>query len=133
MFEGRNFNNELLLEMYNMPTSELSTEQIAEIISEKTGLTVDTKMVSTIYKALGESLEQDLDLRKRLRIPKVEVVKEKRVTKADVLNNLFSQLGIVAEENVADLVNEELIEYEENVLSEHDAKSQETVENFRFN
>ena len=97
MFEGRNFNNELLLEMYNMPTSELSTEQIAEIISEKTGLTVDTKMVSTIYKALGESLEQDLDLRKRLRIPKVEVVKEKRVTKADVLNNLFSQLGIVVE------------------------------------
>ena len=97
MFEGRNFNNELLLEMYNMPTSELSTDQIAEIISEKTGLAVDTKMVSTIYKALGESLEQDLDLRKRLRIPKVEVVKEKRVTKADVLNNLFSQLGIVVE------------------------------------
>lgn len=99
-FNEMPFNNELLLTMYNTPSKELSTKQIAEIISNKLStednvVAVDNQMVSAIYKTLGESLGQDLDLRKRLRVaPKPEANKPPRVTKADILDNIFGQLGL---------------------------------------
>lgn len=95
---------ELLLAMYNTPSKELSTEQIAEIITSKVStednpVVVDKTMVSTIYKTLGESLGQELDLRKRLRVaPKPQSDKPVRVTKAQVLDNIFGQLGLVQQE-----------------------------------
>lgn len=104
-----NFNDlpmgtELLLAMYNTPSKELSTDQIAKIISQKMStednvVLVDKGMVSTIYKTLGDSLGQELDLRKRLRVaPKPQSTKPARVTKAQVLDNIFGQLGLLEEE-----------------------------------
>lgn len=92
---------ELLLAMYNTPSKELSTEQIAEIITAKVStednpVVVDKGMVSTIYKTLGESIGQELDLRKRIRVaPKPKSDKPERITKAQVLDSIFDQLGLV--------------------------------------
>jgi len=103
-FNEMPLNNDLLLAMYNTPSKELSTKQIAEIISSKlsTGentVNVDNQMVSQIYKTLGESLDQDLDLRKRLRVaPKPKSNKPKRVTKGEILNNIYGQLGLLQED-----------------------------------
>jgi hypothetical protein len=95
-FLEREFNQQLLLDMYNTPSKELSVEQIAEIISEKKGVKVDSIMVSAIYKTLGASLNMDLDLRRRLRVaPKLESNKPARVTKADILNDIFDDLGLI--------------------------------------
>jgi hypothetical protein len=99
-FSEMPFGNDLLLAMYNTPTKELSTEQIAEIITAKLSteekpVIIGKGMVSAIYSKLGATLGKDLDLRKRLRVePKEESNKPARVTKADVLNNVFGLLGI---------------------------------------
>lgn len=104
-FDEMPMGKELLLAMYNTPSKELSTEQIAEIITSKVStednpVVVDKTMVSTIYKTLGESLGQELDLRKRLRVaPKPKSDKPVRVTKAQVLDNIFGQLGLVEQED----------------------------------
>lgn len=95
-FNEMPFGNELLLAMYNTPSRELPIEQIATILSNKTGKNIDVSMIAPIYKTLGASLGQDLDLRKRNRIAKVETEpKVKRTTKKDVLNELFGTLGII--------------------------------------
>lgn len=100
-FNEMPFGNELLLAMYNTPSKTLSTEQIAEIISNKLSteektVVVDKGMVSAIYSKLGESLGKDLDLRKRLRVtPKANINTTVRVTKVNVLNGIYGQLGLV--------------------------------------
>ena len=89
-FETREFNTGLLNEMYNVPSKELSTNRITEILSVVTGMKLDNIMVSTIFANAG------LKLRERTRVaPKNVEVKPKRVTKAETVSNLLSQLGIV--------------------------------------
>jgi hypothetical protein len=88
-FEDRIFDLNLLNEMYAIPSKELSTNRITEILSVVTGQKLDNVMVSTIFNNAG------LPLRERTRVtPKETENKPKRVTKADTLSTLFSQLGI---------------------------------------
>jgi len=117
-FQGRKFDQQLLKDMYAVPTKELSTEQIAEVLSEITGKTIDTLMVSKLFNAAN------LDLRKRNRVaPKEETQKVKRVTKASVVNELLDQLGLVVVVNGEegpdpDDENEELTEEEQEHIDE---------------
>ena len=117
-FETRNFDLNLLNEMYAIPSKELSTNRITEILSIVTGQKLDNVMVSTIFSNAG------LSLRERTRVtPKVTEVKPKRVTKAETVGNLLSQLGIApvvnGEENVeSDDEQEEMTEQEQQQVDE---------------
>ena len=55
-FETRNFDLNLLNEMYAIPSKELSTNRITEILSIVTGQKLDNVMVSTIFSNAGLSL-----------------------------------------------------------------------------
>lgn len=84
-FETREFDLNLLNEMYAIPSKELSTNRITEILSIVTGQKLDNVMVSTIFSNAG------LSLRERTRVtPKVTEVKPKRVTKAETVGNHLS-------------------------------------------
>jgi hypothetical protein len=115
-FENRSFDQQLLVDMYNVPSKELSTEQIAQTLSVITGQTIDTLMVSKLFNGAG------LDLRKRNRVaPKETVVKVKRVTKTAVVNELLNQLGFVTtplEANEGPEDEEELTEQEQQTIDE---------------
>lgn len=117
-FETREFDLNLLNEMYAIPSKELSTNRITEILSIVTGQKLDNVMVSTIFSNAG------LSLRERTRVtPKVTEVKPKRVTKAETVGNLLSQLGIApvvnGEENVeSDDEQEEMTEQEQQQVDE---------------
>ena len=118
-FESRNFDLSLLNEMYAIPSKELSTKRITEILSVVTGQKLDNVMVSTIFKNAG------LNLRERNRVaPKEVEVKIRRVTKAETAGNLLSQLGIApvvnGEENVEgnDVSVEEMTEQEQQSVDE---------------
>ena len=88
-FETRSLDLNLLNEMYNVPSKELSTNRIAEILSTITGMKLDNVMTSTIFSNAG------LSLRERTRVtPKVTEVKPKRVTKAEKVNNILGLLGL---------------------------------------
>lgn len=128
---------ELLLAMYNTPSKELSTEQIAEIISQKMStednvVTVDKGMVSTIYKTLGESIGQELDLRKRIRVaPKPKSDKPERITKAQVLDSIFGQLGLFGNPN--DDVESVLTPQEEESIDEFNENYHMSVSEVNYN
>lgn len=88
-FETRSFDLNLLNEMYAIPSKELSTNRITEILNVVTGIKLDNVMTSTIFSNAG------LSLRERTRVtPKVTITKTPRVTKAEKVNNLLGLLGL---------------------------------------
>lgn len=88
-FETRSLDLNLLNEMYNVPSKELSTNRITEILSVVTGIKLDNVMTSTIFSNAG------LPLRERTRVtPKATETKEPRVTKAENVNTILGLLGI---------------------------------------
>lgn len=100
-FETRELNLELLNEMYVIPSKELSTNRITEILSVVTGIKLDNVMTSTIFSNAG------LSLRERTRvIPKAVTEKVKRVTKAENVNTILGLLGLTPVVN-GEVVNEE--------------------------
>ena len=118
-FVGREFNMELLEELYKIPSSVFSSKDLAEILTNITGNTLDTAMVSKLFNEAG------LPLRNRMRVyPKPETTKEPRVTKAEVLNNLFGQLGINTKDSTdetdtdAEVVNGEVNDVEQEHVDE---------------
>jgi len=121
-FETRSFDLNLLNEMYAVPSKELPTDRITEILSFITGQKLDNVMVSTIFSNAG------LNLRERVRTtPKVTVTKVPRVTKASVVNNLLNQLGITTNalnETREDEEDRELTEQEQEHVDEFIEKQQ---------
>lgn len=114
-FESRSFDLNLLNEMYAIPSKELPTSRITEILTIVTGQNLDNIMVSTIFSNAG------LNLRERTRVaPKAVTEKVKRVTKAEKVNNLLGLLGITPavngetnEETTTEGNDEELTETEQ--------------------
>jgi len=118
-FETRSLDLNLLNEMYAVPSSELPTARITEILSKVTGMKLDSIMVSTIFN------NASLPLNKRAKVtPKVTEVKPKRVTKAENVAAILGLLGIApvvnGEEVVETPVDEptELTEQEEQYVEE---------------
>lgn len=115
-FETRAFNLDLLNEMYAIPSKELPTSRITEILTTITGQNLDNIMVSTIFSNAG------LNLRERTRVaPKAVIHKVKRVTKADKVNNLLGLLGITPVVNGE--INEELPVEEEIMETEQEVQA----------
>lgn len=79
-FDEMPYGKDLLIEMYNTPRSEFSTQQIVELLQEKLNIpTLTMQHVSELYrKHLG------LSLRNRLKVP-AKPPKEKKVNPMDVL------------------------------------------------
>lgn len=104
-FETRSLDLNLLNEMYAIPSKELSTNRITEILSVVTGIKLDNVMTSQIFNNAG------LSLRERTRVtPKVTEVKPKRVTKAENVNTILGLLGltpVVNGEQPATMTDEE--------------------------
>lgn len=79
-FQNMPYGKELLLEMYNTPRSELTTQQIVELLQQKLNLPTLTELhIAKLYKE-----QLGLSLRNRLKVP-AKPVKEKRVNPMDVL------------------------------------------------
>lgn len=128
-FETREFNLGLLNEMYNVPSKELPTKRIVEILSivfknagqEQTGQLLDAIMVSAIFKSAG------LNLRERARVaPKNVEVKPKRVTKAEKVNNILGLLGLTPAVN-GETNEEPPVEEEEMVETEQEVQAVDEV------
>ena len=117
-FETRSLDLNLLNEMYNVPSKELSTNRITEILSIITGVKLDNVMTSTIFS------NASLPLRERTRVtPKVTETKMPRVTKAEKVNNLLGLLGLTPvvngeETNDGPDDEEELTEQEQQYVDE---------------
>lgn len=130
-FETREFNLDLLNEMYAIPSKELSTNRITEILSIVTGQKLDNVMVSTIFSNAG------LSLRERTRVmPKETTPKVKRVTKAETVNNLLNLLGVtpttngeevVATENVEEMTEQEVQGVDEVVENAQLSRNTESI------
>ncbi len=120
-FETRSLDLNLLNEMYNIPSKELPTSRITEILTIVTGQTLDNVMTSTIFSNAG------LSLRERTRVtPKVTEVKPKRVTKAEKVNSILGLLGLTPVVNGE--VNEEPpVEEEEMVETEQEVQAVDEV------
>ena len=117
-FETRSLDLNLLNEMYNVPSKELSTNRITEILSIITGVKLDNVMTSTIFS------NASLPLRERTRVtPKVTETKMPRVTKAEKVNSLLGLLGLTPvvngeETNDGPDDEEELTEQEQQYVDE---------------
>ena len=117
-FETREFSLNLLNDMYMIPSKELSTNRIVEILKVVTGQDLDAIMVSTIFKNAG------LNLRERTRVaPKNVEEKAKRITKAEKVNSLLGLLGLTPVVNGEEVNNgsddeEELTEQDEQYVDE---------------
>lgn len=114
-FETRSLDLNLLNEMYAIPSKELSTNRITEILSTITGMKLDNVMTSTIFNNAG------LPLRERTRVtPKITEIKPKRVTKAETVSNLLSQLGLTPVVNGEETITDNGPEDEEEMTTNSD-------------
>lgn len=103
---NQEFGVNLLQAMYDVPSSELSTKQIAEIITEKTGVEATEVTVRELYKRIG------FNLRTRQRVVKEPVAKkEPKVSAFKQLVALLPELETEHEEE--EDYTEEPEEYEE--------------------
>lgn len=120
-FETRSLDLNLLNEMYNVPSKELSTNRITEILSIITGMKLDNVMTSTIFSNAG------LRLRERARVaPKTVETKEPRITKAENVNTILGLLGLTPVVN-GEINEEPPVEEEEMVETEQEVQAVDEV------
>lgn len=127
-FETRSLDLNLLNEMYAIPSKELSTNRITEILSTITGMKLDNIMTSTIFSNAG------LSLRERTRVtPKVTEVKPKRVTKAENVNTILGLLGLTPVVNgETETTNESIVDEDVDGTEQEVQAVDEVVENVQL-